>query len=239
MIFSLLLGTIVGFVLAVPPGPVGVTTLKAGLRGDERGGTLIGFGAGVMDFFYCIFAMLATSALSASLDNFFSSYPLAFVLFQILCVLLLVGYGVFELRNSRSGNCVTVNAKPSRLRSAAERLKKNGPFFIGVGIALMNIANPTFLPSIAYTSMIIQHSTFYENSVLNNLMFSLGFGLGNFGWLYALLRVVLYYKERFSPEFTLRLHRFAGFTMIGAGTLLGYRVLFSKGPEVLRLLFAF
>lgn len=238
MIFSLLLGTIVGFVLAVPPGPVGVTTLKAGLRGDERTGILIGLGAGVMDLFYCLFAMLATSAISSSLQNFFSEYPLAITIFQILCVLLLVGYGILELRNARTGHCENGQHQPSGLRKAADRLKKNGPFFIGVAIALMNIANPTFLPSLAYTSMIIQHSAFFDNTILNCMMFSVGFGLGNFGWLYAVLRVVLYYKERFSPEFTLRIHRFAGFTMIGAGTLLGYRVLFTKGPEIARLLFA-
>jgi len=238
MVFSLLLGTIVGFVLAVPPGPVGVTTLKAGLRGDERTGVLIGFGAGVMDFFYCLFAMLATSAISSSLQSFFSEYPLAIIIFQVLCVLILVGYGILELRNARTSHCQSTQMQPSRLRKAAERLKKNGPFFIGVAIALMNIANPTFLPSLAYTSMLIQHSSFFDNTILNCLMFSVGFGFGNFGWLYALLRVVLYYKERFSPEFTLRIHRFAGFTMIGAGTLLGYRVIFTKWPEIARLLFA-
>ena len=239
MVFSLLLGTIVGFVLAVPPGPVGVTTLKAGLRGDERGGVLIGLGAGVMDLFYCLFAMLATSALSSSLEAFFGDYPLAMTMFQVICVLMLVGYGIMELRSSRIQQCAQAIAQPSRLRRIAEKLKKNGPFFIGVAIALMNIANPTFLPSLAYTSMIIQHSSFFENTAANCLLFSIGFGLGNFGWLYSILKIVLFYKERFSPEFTLRLHRFAGFTMIGAGTLLGYRVFFTKGSEIARLLFAF
>lgn len=239
MVFSLLLGTIVGFVLAVPPGPVGVTTLKAGLRGDERGGVLIGLGAGVMDLFYCLFAMLATSALSSSLEAFFGDYPLAMIIFQVLCVLMLVGYGIMELRSSRVQQCLQQDSHPGRLRVLAERLKKNGPFFIGIAIALMNIANPTFLPSLAYTSMVIQHSSFFENTALNCLLFSVGFGLGNFGWLYSILKIVLFYKDRFSPEFTLRLHRFAGFTMIGAGTLLGYRVLFSKGSEIARLLFAF
>jgi hypothetical protein len=119
-----------------------------------------------------------------------------------------------------------------------ERLKHGGPFFLGIAIALANIANPTFLPSLAYTCMFVQHSNMIAVSSLDSVLYSIGFGIGNFAWMYILLRVLLHFKAKFSVEFTMRIQRFAGLTMIGVGTYLGYRViLFTKWPEIIRFIF--
>lgn len=182
MVFSLLLGTIVGFVLAVPPGPVGVTTLKAGLRGDERGGVLIGLGAGVMDLFYCLFAMLAACAFFfigsvfwglSSCDGYLSSAVCTYA-----CGLWHNGAALLSCTTM-----LTARFTPGRLRIIAERLKKEWSVFYRYSNSSYEHSQSTFLPSLAYTSMVIQHSSFFENTALNCLLFSVGFGFGNFRWL--------------------------------------------------------
>lgn len=241
MIISLLIGIAVGFVLAIPPGPVGVSVIRIALNNDKRGGILISIGASLMDVLYCLLAMLFTTAVFGSVQYFFDEYPFAMLVFQGCCVAAMLIFGLLQFRTPKfisqtpeMANKVTI----SPLKRLMERLKHGGPFFLGIAIALANIANPTFLPSLAYTCMFVQHSNMIAVSSLDSILYSIGFGIGNFAWMYILLRVLLHFKARFSAEFTLRIQRFAGLTMIGVGTYLGYRViLFTKWPEILRFIF--
>ncbi len=238
MIVTLLVGVAVGFVLAIAPGPVGVTILKSGLRGDQRSGALISLGASFLDCVYSLLAMLTATMFFGTLQSLFTNHPIIMFFFQLVCIAAMIMYGLLQFRTP-SAKQDTAARNPTSLIALTTRLKKNGPFFLGVGIALANIANPTFLPSLTYTSMLVQHSSLIETTVLGSVVYSIGFGLGNFGWLYGLLRVVLHYRERFSPSLTIRIHRFAGATMIGAGAILGYRVLlFTKWTELLRFVVA-
>lgn len=238
MIVTLLVGVAVGFVLAIAPGPVGVTILKSGLRGDERGGALISLGASFLDCVYSLLAMLTATMFFGALQSLFTNHPIIMFFFQLACITAMIVYGLLQFRTPTVKQEAAAR-NPGSLIALTTRLKKNGPFFLGVGIALANIANPTFLPSLTYTSMLVQHSSLIETTVLGSVVYSIGFGLGNFGWLYGLLRVVLHYRERFSPSLTIRIHRFAGATLIGAGALLGYRVLlFTKWTELLRFVIA-
>ncbi|MFN5176305.1 MAG: LysE family translocator [Ignavibacteria bacterium] len=241
MLFSLLIGIAVGFVLAIPPGPIGVSVIKIALNNDKKGGILIGIGASLMDVFYCLIAMLFTTAVFGSLQYFFDTYPFAMLLFQGFCVAAMFIFGLLQFKTpkySSESSDMANNAAISPLKRIMDRLKQGGPFFLGIAIALANIANPTFLPSLAYTCMFVQHSNMIAISSLDSILFSLGFGIGNFAWMYLLLRLLLHFKARFSAEFTLRIQRFAGLTMIGVGTYLGYRViLFTKWPEILRFIF--
>lgn len=239
MILSLLAGIVVGYVLAIPPGPVGVTVLKSAMRGDKKCGVSIAAGAGFMDIFFCLLAILATTALFETLQSFFADYPVAMVGFQAVVVLGTVGYGILQFRTPKSAADVPQPKQP-RLSQLAIRLQQNGPFFLGVGIALTNIASPTFLPSLCYTTMSVQHFGLVSASILGGVLFAIGFGFGNFAWSYTLLRVILHFRSRFSPALTVRIHQFAGLTMIGVGTYLGYRVLLvTKWAELIRAALAF
>ncbi|MCZ2132381.1 MAG: LysE family transporter [Bacteroidetes bacterium] len=239
MMLSLLSGFVVGYILAVPPGPVGVTILKSGMRGDEKCGVSIAAGAGAMDVLFCAFAIFATSALFLTFDGIFADYPFALLIFQAIVVAAMVIYGVLQFRIPKTSVEAASNKQPL-LGNFIQRLKRNGPFFLGVGIALANIANPTFLPSLCYTAVGVQHFGFVGPMPIDSVLFSLGFGVGNFCWSYTLLRTIIHFRSRFSPSFTLRLHQFAGLTMIGVGTYLGYRVLLvTKWAELIRWVFAF
>lgn len=239
MLLALLFGTLLGFVLAIPPGPVAVAVLKSGLDGNQARGLKIGLGAVVMDILYCVIIMLAMGAIQVAASSFADNYPVAVMGFKISCVVGIVAYGFYSLkRNQPPAAKVDANASES---SFVERIKSHGPFFIGVGIAIANLANPTFIPALWATTTYVFYSMNVVQATLTNVvLFSFGFGLGTYAWVYIFLRLIIHYRNRMSTVFIDRLHKFAGLTLIGFGTLLGIRVFAAtKWSELFRLVFAF
>ena len=103
-----------------------------------------------------------------------------------------------------------------------------------MGIASTNLANPTFLPFLTSFFAAIQKMGLFPLTIMNNFVFSVAFGAGNFIWLYSLIRVANKYKDRMSLRLIDRLHKFAGFTLLVFSTLLGYRVIvYTRWAELL------
>ena len=67
MLTALLVGLVVGFVLAVPPGPIAMACIHQGLAGQTRAGVALVLGASVMDSVYALLAAFASSALVEAL----------------------------------------------------------------------------------------------------------------------------------------------------------------------------
>ena len=242
MLISILSGLLLGFVLSIPPGPVGVAAMKIGLNRGKREGMLFSLGSGVMDFIYCTFAIFTTSAAVKMLGDFGQAHPTIIIIFQLLIVLLLILYGVFHLRKKSSGDIASED-KPEGKRNSfyryVEQLSHKGPFLLGIAVALTNIANPAFLPFLTYVTMNVHGFGLFENLFSNNLLFAITFGLGNFLWLYSLIRLLIHYKSRMSARFITRINQFAGYSLIGVGTLLGYRVAVAHWHEFTKLIVAF
>jgi threonine/homoserine/homoserine lactone efflux protein len=239
MIIALLSGIIIGFILAIPPGPVAVTALRISLEQGLKNGIFAALGTGFMDFVYCLVVIFATSAVLALVNNFFIDYPIVFLVFQVLVVVSVIIYGVINLKLKDR----IVNPKKKRDPGKfkyLDGLSKRGPFLLGIAVALANAANPTFLPALAYITVNAQKFILHENNALENIVFAFAFGLGNFLWLYAISRILLHYQDKMSKNTIARIHQFAGVTLIGFGTILGYRVItLTHWPEILRLFFAF
>ncbi len=237
MIISLVAGIVAGFVLAVPPGPVGVTAIKLALDKGNRQALLAALGTTVMDFIFCFIAVFATSAIISLVDKFSDQFPLGVLLIQLLVVVAIIAYGVL-LRKNKNDSIDELESPTSY--KFINYLKSRGPFLLGFAVALANVANPTFLGSISYVSMLLQKWAFIDGSVLGRTIYSLGFAVGTFLWLYTLVKIIIFYKPRMSEDMIFKIKRFAGLTLIGFGTILGYRVIaFTKWGEILRLVFAF
>lgn len=239
MILSLLAGLIIGFVMAMPPGPVAVTAIKFGLEKGAKHGYQIGLGTGLIDFFYCIIAVFATSAFLAILGDFTDKYPLLTLFIQLSIVAGMMVYGYLTLKSKKNPLEDGAEIQTNKFKFF-DRLAHRGTFFFGIAVALANIANPTFMPSLAYVSLNVQKLGLIELTTLGNLSYALGFGIGNFLWIYFLIRLLTHYRSKFSDKFIVMIKKFAGFTLIGFGSILGYRVLeFTKWSEILRFVFAF
>ena len=239
MVMSLLAGILIGIILAVLPGPVSVTAIKLSLEKGSKHGILVGLGTAVMDFFFCISATLATSAIIPLIEKISRNYPIAVLIVQVSIVAGVMVYGFLTL-NTRKDKPVNSPESLSGKSKIMDYLTHRGPFLLGFAIALTNVANPSFMASITSVTVMVQRWGWIESSILGNTSYSIGFGIGTFVWLYTVVRVVIFYKPRMSGDLIARIKKFAGLTFIGFGTLLGYRIIMiTKWPEILRLIFAF
>lgn len=82
-----------------------------------------------------------------------------------------------------------------------------------------------FFDSLTIMSAWVQKVGLFPNGLNQNLFFSLGFGIGNFIWLYLLSMIVLKNRHKLSDGSIARIKQFAGATFIGFGGFIGYRVI--------------
>lgn len=238
MLIALLIGTIVGFFLALPPGPVGVSVAKLSVFNSRKSAYQFIYATALIDFFFALSATLAASAIAGAIGAFASDHVLLLNIFQITIVAAFIVYGIYSLIISKKNQ--ESEKKISKMSKVLDRLSHKGPFFLGVAIALSNLANPTFLPALGYLSLQVAAFKFFEMDFLNKIIYSLGFGLGNFLWLYILANIIALNRHRLSANFQMRLKQFAGITFISFGTLLGYRLFqIIHWQELLRILFVF
>jgi threonine/homoserine/homoserine lactone efflux protein len=241
MIIAFVAGVLIGFILAIPPGPVAVTAMRLSMENSLKHGILASLGTGLMDFIYCLIVIFATSAILSFVNGFFDDYPIILLGFQLFVIASIIIYGIINIKLKDKIANPDNNKKINTERfKTLEKISRKGPFLLGIAVAATNFANPTFLPALAYVTVNVQKFVFPENSALLSVIFSFAFGLGNFLWLYLISKVLVHYKDRMSAQALARVHQFAGFTLIGFGTVLGYRVLtLTHWSEIIRLAIAF
>ncbi len=237
MILPLIVGIAFGFVLSVPPGPIGVAVMKHALDGRRRQSLLLGGGAATIDALYVLLGLQFTAALTQSFQHYVSQHSLGFLVLQLVAVVLLITYGVINLKVRRVR--LSVQRKPRRLM-LTERLTQrlSMPLVVGMVLALANLLNPTFIPSLLYMAVFVQDLQWVPHHMVAHLAFSAGFGIGVLLWVGLLTELFLHLRSRISPSVLELLHRFAGLTLIGLGTYLGYRVVtVVRWADILRFAF--
>ncbi len=240
MIIAILVGFLVGFVLAMPPGPIGVTAIQYGLLGNIRPGIKMALGTALLDMFYCLAALFATKAAMSAVGGFSIDHPYIMFVIQLSIVLAMVIFGILNLKSRKDANDADFDTQlKTNNPKFIDNLMKRGPFLLGIALSLTNLPNPTFLPSIAYVTLNVQEFKLIESTTIAGLGFALGFGIGNFVWLQTLVRIVNHFKERMSTNMITRIRQFAGITFVGFGTFLGYRLAITHWSDVFKLVFAF
>lgn len=217
---SILFGFIVGVVLALPPGPVGVTAIEIGLYQNKKAGFQLALGNAIMDFIYCLGVIFATSAVISTLSSFSHEYPAAYIVFQLGAISALLIMGFDNLKDKTN----TIKKGEEATSGYAAKLSKKGPLFLGIAIALTNLANPTFLPSLAAVTIWVHGAGMTTGGAISNFLFALGFGLGNLFWIDFLATMTFKHKHKFSATLVLRIKQVAGVTFIGFGAYLAYRL---------------
>jgi len=238
MFSAVVAGSLLGFVLAMPPGPIAMANIRLGLEKHRKDCVYFSIGTAAMDLIYCLVAITAASAIHSAINGYFDANPIISLIFQFSVVAGLVIFGIkqFKSRNKTIEICETEIKPPHFLQT----LKNKGPLFLGISLAFTNLANPTFIPSLTIMSAWVQKIGFFPNELNHNLAFSLGFGIGNFAWLYLLSILILRNRHKLSENSIARIKQFAGVTFIGFGGIIGYRVLmFTNWASVFKFAFAF
>jgi putative LysE/RhtB family amino acid efflux pump len=219
MVTALLVGLVVGFVMVMPPGPIAMACMRQALAGQTKEGLALGLGAAVMDSGYALLAAFASSALVEALWDMMMHHAWALLAFQGGCIVVLVVVGLHYCRSSRHGGAA--RARPE----ARGRLHGDvSPALSGVLLALTNLANPMFLPSLIFVMSLLQVRGWVGHAVGDHIMYALGFGGGAALWYVLLLRTVTHLRAQFSPTVLPMLARVAGGVLLLCAGLLTYTV---------------
>jgi threonine/homoserine/homoserine lactone efflux protein len=203
MVTALLVGLVVGFVLAIPPGPIAIACLSQALAGQAREGLALALSASAMDI----------GALRGLVtDN--AWYLLAF---QGGCIVVLVVLGLRYCRPTGVAGRPR-QAEQDRTRDDAS------PYLRGVLIALTNLASPTFLPSLIFAMSLLHARGWVGRDVGDHVMYALGFGAGAALWFVLLLRTLTRLRSQFSPTVIPMLSRVAGGVFLLFALMLAYNM---------------
>jgi threonine/homoserine/homoserine lactone efflux protein len=223
LLATILLGIAGGFVLSIPPGPLAIAVTKQGIEGHFRSGLMLVFGAALMDVVYILISTFASSAIVVALEQLIKQTLWFPVLFQIACIILLLFLGIRYFTPERCEQTTNQNEKAERAQE--ERARKMGhatPFFIGLLIAVTNLATPTFLPSMIAFVGFLHGSGWLQRGMLYSAVFSVSFGLGTLLWFFCLLRILMRYRKSISGNFVQNVYRFAGGTLIAFAAIIAY-----------------
>jgi threonine/homoserine/homoserine lactone efflux protein len=235
MISALLLGVVSGFVLSIPPGPLSAAVTKHSVSYNFRSGFMVAFGGAVMDIVYVLIAAFASSAIVTALVDLLKGHVLVLVGFQVACIVVLVVMGIRYIRHKQDPGEETRFLKLEETQEAkAQRLGYSSPFFLGVLIAVANLASPMFIPSMISVVSYIQANGLLDHKAGDNVAYAFGFGIGTASWFALVARMIVKYRTKFSTSVLSNIYKFAGGTFLLCACVLAYHVIMSTDWSTLR-----
>jgi threonine/homoserine/homoserine lactone efflux protein len=195
MFFQLFItGIVVGFLVAMPVGPIGILVIQRTVNRGKYSGLMSGFGAALADLVY---AVVAGYSLTIIID-LIKAYQLSF---QIAGSLLVIALGLF------------IFFKDPVADFRKFRRKGNTPIQDLTSTFLLTLANPiaifAFLALFASSGM-----SFNIDHPYQNLFMVLGVFLGAFGWWFMLTAIVNIFKHRFNLRVLWWFNKIAGVSIL-------------------------
>lgn len=223
---ALITGFIIGYILAIPPGPLGLAAIRYGTRHKLAAVVALAAGAGLLDVLYSLAAMWASGGLLSALVSTSAAGGSAELMTaaRLLIAGAMIAAGVVLLRRPAHDEGQDSDDGPPRWTQKLGLAPALLPFLVGIGFAVTNIANPTFLPSLVVMSGMIRSAGMLGAATSDVLIFSLGFGLGNALWLVTLGMLVQRYRERLPGSMMARVRSFMGVALIAVGLLYVVRI---------------
>lgn len=223
MIGGILIGLAVGFVMSIPPGPISVAIIRHGIQGKRERGAKVALGAALIDVAYAFIAATASSAIIRKVDHLIQVNGWLEFAFQIVCIIVLVAMGYRYFRASPEDVQHTSDDEEVK-EHRAERFGATTGFMLGILMAVMNLANPSFLPSLIAVAGFLHAEHWISSGVVESLGYAAGFGAGVFLWFTLLLRLVMHLRTRMSTTFFMSIFKFAGGTFFLFALILLVRV---------------
>ncbi len=191
-------GLLLGFMAAVPVGPVGLLVVQRTLRENRISGYAAGLGAAAADLTYSFVALLGLRLVQAVLDRQDGW-------FGILGGLLLVGYGIRTFLE--------------RPRIGEVKVRFTGLLGAFASTFLLTVANPLNVALFAglFTSSGLMGLATGRGSAI---LLAFCVGLGALSWWMILTSVVSYFRVRFSERLLAAANRVSGALICLAGLYL-------------------
>ena len=151
MIFSVLIGLLMGYVLAMPPGPVAVTSMNVTFNEPKRSFLYYALGAALIDLCFGLAAAFASSATLSLFDNFTGTNSVVMFLLQMLVIGVFLIVGINTIRKS-NGNVQEICNPPKKQRiiNNLEKFTKKNPFCLGFLVSGTNVVSPAYISLLIY-----------------------------------------------------------------------------------------
>lgn len=178
---NIFLGIIIGFVAAIPLGPINIYCVSTTLKRDFMHGLMAGFTAAVLDIFFCLAALVGIG----HIVDLISRYS---AILKVLAALLLTAIGVRLILQSKK---FTESEWPDRPTKISAR-----PV---MAVFLLYISNPALYGFwLGAAGTVTTHGWVSKTS--EAWLFSLAVGIGSVLWYFLLVRYVSKHHHQISPR---------------------------------------
>ncbi len=179
----LLAGVIIGFVAAIPIGPINVYAISQTLKRDFVHGLLVGITSAILDFLFCFAVLTGMRHLITELQTLTGHI-------KGLGSLILILIAIRLIMQARHGIKKNEN-------EPQETITHHKPVLVTI---IMYITNPSLYAFwIGVGSMVSAHSIIMVNG-FDPLYFSIACGVGTSLWYFALVRYVWKKHHQLSDE---------------------------------------
>lgn len=200
-------GLFLGFVSAIPAGPIGVSILSTTAKTSRRYGMMIGFGGAVIDVVYIFLALTGISLISFTGSQVFW--------LQVIGILFLIYLGVKEFKTP----------PPQPTNEEPNTPKKRTYFLLGV---LLNVSNPAIIASFAAMAAIIKSYELFDDTLVHDAIFAVCMGLGAMLWFWTIAYVMNHYRDVVSDRILRRISVGSGILLLIAAAYLIARLIINS-----------
>ncbi len=177
----LVIGFLIGFVAAVPVGPVNIYIVSQTLKRDFFHGMLAGLTTALLDFSYCLIALLGFFHISLNLSRY--SHVLKIVAGIII---LFLGLKLFY------------DSRKFTLKEDKDSISRTPrPLF---GVLLLYVSNPSLYAFwIGVAGTVTAHGLL-KNGLWPAVFFAASCGLGAILWYFFLVRIISHYQTKIQEK---------------------------------------
>ncbi len=196
------LGFAIGFVNSIPLGPITVSIIDTSFRRGFLPALMIGFGALVIDIFYCVVGVFGVTLIQDEVERWFQ--PIGFP------VLALLG-GRLIYMGTRG------HIEKTHLPMTHREFTKN--FSLGF---LLCLTNPLAIAFWVVTLSLLFSYGLIRTDLSDKLGFVAGMALGTSLWFFSLARVVAWRRQTLTDKTIRRISIATGILLVLIGFYLGY-----------------
>ncbi len=179
----ILIALFVGFIAAIPIGPINVFAITQTLRRDFLHGFLVGLTAAFLDVVFCMIAITGMHELTTSIEELLPTIKIL----GIIIILLLAGRLFYQAKHCS----IHKKESQSKMTTAPRPI---------IGALLLYIANPgLYMFWIAVGGTVTAHKLISPLE-WNGLIFALMCGAGTAIWYFLLCRYVSKYHHQFEQK---------------------------------------
>jgi L-lysine exporter family protein LysE/ArgO len=205
-----LVGIVLGFLAAIPLGPVNAFVISQSMKRNFFHGFVAGITAAVLDFSYCLIALLGMSLITDNIARYQIHLKIAAGTIMLLVAWRIYGYSKKPIPSREAKTPTSFTPKPI------------------IGVILLYVSNPALYFFWLWAAGWAAGHGWILNYAAAPYLFAVSCGLGGFIWYTVMSYYVAKYHHMFTPKTFQRIFFVLAIVLVGfalytfAGVFLDY-----------------